>query len=369
MTAMTPPAEADVIALDAMGGDHAPAATVEGAVLAARELGLEIALVGREDDIRRELARHRTAGLKLHIVHASEVVGMAEHPAQAVRQKKDSSIRRAMELVKRGEAAGVFSAGNSGAVMAAALFILGRIEGVHRPALATVFPVRNGRTLVADIGANTECDPHNLVQFAFMGAAYMERVLGVPRPRVGLLSNGEEETKGNALVQATYPLLRQTALNFIGNVEGKDLPMGVADVVVCDGFTGNVVLKLAEGIAEFLLSTLKSELTRDPISLLGAALATPAFRRVRRLLDYAEVGGAPLLGVDGVVLIGHGRSTARAIRNGLRVTQQAINGRLVATIREGLAALMGTPVGRQVQQDGAHDYETTGDHLDRHSRP
>jgi glycerol-3-phosphate acyltransferase PlsX len=339
--------EATVIALDAMGGDHAPAVTVEGAVRAARELGLEIALVGREDEIRRELAKYKISGLKLRIVHASEVVEMAEHPAQAVRQKKDSSIRRAMELVKRGEAGGVFSAGNSGAVMAAALFVLGRIEGVHRPALAAVFPVRNGHTLVADIGANTECEPHNLMQFALMGAAYMERALGVRRPRVGLLSNGEEETKGNALVQATYPLLRQTALNFIGNVEGKDLPMGIADVVVCDGFTGNVVLKLAEGLAEFLLSTLKAELTRDPLSLLGAALALPAFRRARRRLDYAEIGGAPLLGVDGVVLIGHGRSNAWAIRNGLRMTQLAVDGRLVATIREGLRALAGTPAGAQ----------------------
>jgi glycerol-3-phosphate acyltransferase PlsX len=327
------------IALDAMGGDHAPTVTVAGAVQAAREFGLEIALVGREEALRRELEQHDTAGLRLHVVHAADVVAMDDHPAQAVRQKRDSSIRRAMELVKSGQVAGVFSAGNSGAVMAAALFLLGRIEGVHRPALAAVFPVRQGRTLVADIGANTECDPHHLVQFALMGAAYMERVLGVARPRVGLLSNGEEDTKGNALVQATLPLLRQTSLHVVGNVEGKDLPAGLVDVVVCDGFTGNVVLKLAEGLAEFLLSTIKHELRRDPLSMLGAALAAPAFRRVKRQLDYAEVGGAPLLGVAGVVLVGHGRSNAYAIKNGLRVTQQAVDGRLVATIREGLAAL------------------------------
>ncbi len=326
------------IALDAMGGDHAPSVVVEGAVLAARELGVEVVLVGPCEAVQRELARHDTSGLSLPVVHAEEVVGMAEHAAAAFRQKRRSSIAVGLGLVKEGRAEAFVSAGNSGAVMAAALFGLGRIEGVERPAIGTVYPTTVGKCFVLDIGANADCRPEYLLQFATMGAAYMERVFGVASPRVGLLSNGEEETKGNALAQATFPLLKASPLNFVGNVEGKDIPHGMADVVVTDGFSGNIVVKLSEGVASTLFDIMKAELTASPVYKLAALALKPAFRRVRARLDYVEYGGAPLLGVNGVVIIAHGRSNAPAIKNAVRVARQAVDQGLVGAIRAGLAA-------------------------------
>jgi glycerol-3-phosphate acyltransferase PlsX len=327
------------IVLDAMGGDHAPPVAVEGGVWAAREYGIEVILVGREEDVRRELAKHDTAGLSLPIVHASQVIEMEEHPAAAVKAKRDSSMVVGMDLLKRGEADAFVSAGNSGGVMAAALFCLGRIRGIKRPALSTIYPTTTGVCFMLDVGANTDCKPEYLLQFAYMGVAYAERVLGIANPRVGLVSNGEEETKGSILVQEAHQLLKKSGLNFIGNVEGKDIPAGMADVVVTDGFTGNVIGKLSEGLAESLLTVIKEEVKKSPLATLGALLSKPAFDKVKKRLDYAEFGGAPLLGVDGVVIVAHGRSNAKAIKNAVRVAKQAVEGGMLAAIKEGLQGL------------------------------
>ncbi len=328
------------IAVDAMGGDHAPAVVVDGAVQAARDLGLEIVLVGPRQVIQAELDRHEAAALPLTIYHAGEVIGMDEHnPAAAVKAKKDSSLVVGMDLIKRREADGFFTAGHSGAALAAALFRLGRIRDIKRPALSTIFPSQTprGYCFLLDIGANTECKAEYLLQFAIMGAAYAERVLGVPNPRVAIVSNGEEEGKGNQLVQETVPLLKASTLNFVGNAEGKDIPWGIADVVVTDGFTGNVIIKLSEGVAKFLLDVLKQEITSRPMSKVGALLARSAFDEVKRRLDYREYGGAPLLGIDGVVIVGHGRSDAYAVRNGIRMTAQAVENGILEAIKEGIA--------------------------------
>ena len=324
------------IVLDAMGGDHAPPVAVEGGVWAARECGVEVILVGREENVQQELAKYDTTGLSLPIVHASQVIEMEEHPAAAVKAKKDSSMVVGMELLKRGEADAFVSAGNTGGVMAAALFRLGRIRGIKRPALSTVYPTTTGFCFMLDVGANTDCKPEYLLQFAYMGAAYAERVLGIVNPRMGIVSNGEEETKGSILVQEAHQLLKNSSLNFVGNVEGKDVPAGMADVVVTDGFTGNVIAKLSEGLAAALLGIIKEEVTGNPLAAVGALLSKPAFDQVRKRLDYAEFGGAPLLGVDGVVIVAHGRSSAKAIKNAVRVAKQAVEGGMLAAIKEGL---------------------------------
>jgi len=334
------------IAVDAMGGDHAPAVVVAGAVQAARDLGLEIILVGQKDAVQADLAKHDISGLPLTVHHASQVIEMDEHPAAAVRAKRDSSMVVGMRLVKKKEADAFFTAGNSGGALSAALVrgehgdrALGRIRGISRPAISTVFPslTPSGFCFMLDIGANADCKPEYLLQFAIMGSTYAERVLGVNSPRVAIVSNGEEEGKGNQLVQETVPLLRASKLNFVGNAEGKDIPWGIADVVVTDGFTGNVVVKLAEGISKLIMDILKQELTSRPITKVGALLSKPAFNSIKRRLDYREYGGAPLLGVDGVVIIGHGRSDAKAIRNGIRLAAQAVENGIVEAIRQGMA--------------------------------
>jgi glycerol-3-phosphate acyltransferase PlsX len=328
------------IVVDAMGGDRAPGIVVEGAVQAARDLGLEIILVGQRGAIQAEMSLYDTAGLPLTVHHASQVIEMDEHPAAAVKAKKDSSMIVGMDLVRRGEGDAFFTAGNSGGALAAALFRLGRIRGIKRPALSTVFPSQTpqGYCFLLDIGANADCKPEYLVQFALMGSIYAERVLGVPHPRVAIVSNGEEEGKGNQLVQDTTPLLKNSGLNFTGNAEGKDIVWGLADVIVTDGFTGNVVIKLAEGVSKLLLDVLKEEIMSRSVAKVGAVLAKPAFDAVQRRLDYREYGGAPLLGVDGVVIVGHGRSDAKAIRNAIRVAAQTVENGVLEAIKQGLAA-------------------------------
>ncbi|MGQ9598280.1 MAG: phosphate acyltransferase PlsX [Anaerolineae bacterium] len=326
------------IVVDAMGGDRAPAVVVDGVVQAARDLDLEIVLVGQRDAVQAELDRHDVAGLSVTIVHASEVIEMHEHPAAAVKAKKDSSMVVGMDLIKQHEADAFFTAGNSGGALAAALFRLGRIRGIQRPALSTIFPSQtsHGYCFLLDIGANTDCKPEYLLQFALMGSVYTERVLGIPNPRVAILSNGEEEGKGNQLVQDTVPLLKASTLNFVGNAEGKDIPWGLADVIVTDGFTGNVVIKLAEGVSKFLVDVLRQEITSRTLSKIGALLARPAFDEIKRRLDYREYGGAPLLGVDGVVIVGHGRSDALAIRNGIRVAARTAENKVLEAIKSGM---------------------------------
>lgn len=320
------------VVLDAMGGDHAPAIPVEGAVMAARDLGLHIYLVGQEEPVLAELARHDHAGLPITVVQAAQVIEMDEHPANAAKNKKDSSIVVGMELVKEGKARAFVSMGNTGAVMAAALFRLGRIRGVKRPALSSVFPTLQGFCFLLDIGANVDCRPEYLSQFGMMGSIYAHKVLGVANPRVGIVSNGEEEGKGSELVKEAYTLLKSSRLNFIGNVEGKDIPAHVADVVVTDGFTGNVIIKTSEGIAKMIKEFLRTEIMRDPISILGGLLTKNAFKRASRRTDYSEYGGAILLGVDGIVAIGHGRSNAPAIRSALRVAAQAVESGILEAI-------------------------------------
>ncbi|HVB25841.1 MAG TPA: phosphate acyltransferase PlsX [Ktedonobacteraceae bacterium] len=340
------------VALDAMGGDNAPGEIVAGAVQAARAYGFGVYLVGREDAISAELAKHDTQGLDLPIIHTDEAIEMDEHPANAVRRKKNASMTLALQQVRDGQALGAVSAGNSGAMMAASLFTLKRIAGVERPALGGVLPSKNGTCLVIDLGANTDCKPEYLQQFALMGSIYMERIFAISSPRVGLLANGEEESKGNQLVIETHALLKSNAqtlgLNFIGNVEGRDIPAGNADVVVCDGFVGNVVLKLSEGLAETLLAMLRAEMTSSLPRKLAAAVLRPGLRKIGRRLDYAEYGGVPLLGVNGSAIISHGRSNAKAIKNALRVARQTAETGVAAAIAEGLAKLSSSEETSQV---------------------
>jgi phosphate acyltransferase len=321
------------IALDAMGGDHAPMETVKGAVEAAREYGTRVRLVGQPRPIEAELAKYDIDGLDIAIVPATEVIGMAESPATAIRRKKDSSLLVATQLVAKGEASAVVSAGNSGAVMAGALFGLSRLPGIERPALAGLMPGFECDVLLIDIGANADCKASHLVQFASMGSIYMHKVMGVREPRVGLLSIGEEDTKGNSLVKETHQLLHSTNLNFVGNIEGMDVLFGQADVIVTDGFTGNMVLKVSEGVASMLLRTIKKEIDVNLLRKAAAATLAPAFARVKERLDYAAHGGALLLGVNGVVIIGHGRSQSKAIKNAIRTAAESVEHGTVEAIR------------------------------------
>jgi glycerol-3-phosphate acyltransferase PlsX len=331
------------VALDAMGGDKAPGEIVLGAIQAARTYRMGVYLVGHEKVIRTELAKHNITGLDLPIVHTDEVIEMDEHPADAVRRKKNASMTLALQLVRDGKALGAVSAGNSGAMMTASLFTLKRIRGVDRPALGGIFPTAKQATLVLDVGANTDCKPEYLQQFALMGSIYMERVFKIASPRVALLSNGEEETKGDKLVIEAHQLLRDTArtlgINFIGNVEGRDIPAGAVDVVVCDGFVGNVVLKLSEGLAESLVGFITTQLTSTPLNTLAAAVLRPSLRKVFKQISYDEYGGVPLLGVNGSAIVAHGRSNAKAIQNALRVARQTAETNVTSAITEGLARL------------------------------
>ncbi len=310
------------VAVDAMGGDNAPAVEVEGTVAAVREFDIPVTLVGDTERLRLELARHDAAGLDITLHHASEVVGMHDSPSDAIRKKKDSSIRVAFELAKSGEAEAVVSAGNSGATMAAGMFVLKRIAGIDRPAIAQIFPTLRGKTLVLDVGGNVDCKPIHLVQFAIMGEVYARYVMGIAHPRIGLLSNGEEESKGNDLTRETSAILREISLDYAGYVEGRDIFNGLVDVVVCDGFVGNVVLKLSEGLAEAVGKMLKEEIKKSFFSKVGYLLSRQAFNNFKKKVDYAEYGGAPLLGIDGVGMICHGGSNAKAIKNAIRFAHE-----------------------------------------------
>lgn len=318
-----------------MGGDNGPRETVRGAAEAARELGMEIILVGRQEAIVSEVSHY--PGAHFTVVNADDEVGMHEHPSDVLRSRKGSSMAVGLDLVAKGQAEGFVSAGNSGAIMAFALFTLGRIKGVERPALGLAYPTLNGPGLLLDVGANTDCKPQYLVQFAHMGSIYHHSVFGTASPRVALLSTGEEETKGNQTVQEAHRLLKDSPrLNFIGNVEGRDVPVGGADVIVCDGFTGNVALKLSEGMGEMFVSRMRQELGRTFISRMAAAVLRPSFRRMLKTMDYTEYGGVPLLGVNGVCIIAHGRSNSRAIKSALRVAQQAAEQNTTEAIRDAM---------------------------------
>jgi glycerol-3-phosphate acyltransferase PlsX len=313
------------VIVDAMGGDQAPQEPVAGAVIAARTFpDIDVLLVGDEDAIRTCAASLGQLPTNIQIRHASQVITMCDAPGSAVRQKRDSSIAVGMRLVRDGQAQAFISAGNSGAVMAGAMLILKPQPGVDRPALASSFPTKRGRTVVLDIGATADCKPVHLVQFARLGSALATAVLDVPSPRVGLISIGEEPTKGDELTKETHQLLLTTeGINFVGNVEPKELVRGQVDVVVCDGFVGNLILKTGEGFGELLLGRIKEEITKGWLNRIAAWILRPAFTRVKRLFDYAEYGGALLLGVNGVVVISHGRSSAQAIVSAIRLAARA----------------------------------------------
>ena len=326
-----------LVALDAMGGDRGAEVNVEGAVAAAGEFGAHVLLVGDEQVVKRELARHAQPRLPIEIRHAPEAVEMAESPAAALRRKKQSSIRIGMDLVKHGDADAFVSAGNTGAVMATALVVLGALPGVERPAIAVRVPTLTGQAVLLDAGANVDSKARHLLQFAIMGNVYTRDLLGRPRPRVGLLSIGEEESKGNELTREAFKALEEEpSLHFIGNVEGRDVFSGAADVVVCDGFIGNVALKISEGIVEAMFHLLQEELRKDLRGRAGSLLLVPSFRRFKRRIDSSETGGAPLLGVNGVCIISHGRSTAKAIKNAVRVAGDCVSTKVIPHIREGI---------------------------------
>lgn len=319
-----------------MGGDNAPGVEVEGAIAAARRWQIPIVLVGDTARLEAELQKHDVRGLDISLRHASEVVGMHDSASDAVRKKKDSSIRVAFDMVKSGDADAVVSAGNSGATMAAGMFVLKRIKGIDRPAIATIFPNLKDQTLVLDVGGNVDCKAHHLAQFALMGDVYARHVLGKERPRIGILSNGEEESKGNELTREVHKLLRQASFNYIGYVEGRDIFNGSVDVVVCDGFVGNVVLKVAEGMADGVSQMLRREIEGRFWAKLGYLLSKPAFRAFKKRIDYAEYGGAPLLGIDGTGMICHGGSSPKAIMNAIHKAHEyvarQVNDRLAAQI-------------------------------------
>jgi phosphate acyltransferase len=326
------------IAVDAMGTDAAPHPEIEGAIHAVREGFAEVVLVGPHDLLRRELARREARGLGIEVVHASEAVTMDEEAARAFRRKRDSSIRVAARLVREGKADGLISAGNTGAVMTTAKITLGTLEGVDRPGLAAVFPTSTGRAAVLlDVGANVDCKPHHLEQFAVMGEIYYRVIFGAERPRVGLLSIGSEEQKGNDLTREALVLLKQLPLSFVGNVEGRDLYNGRVEVIVCDGFIGNVALKISEGLIEAVSTLLKEALSSTLSSKVGYVLSRRAFRNFKKRVDYSEYGGASLLGVKGVCIICHGGSNANAIKNAVRVAAEFAEGRVNEKIERDLA--------------------------------
>jgi len=326
-----------VIALDAMGGDHAPASVVEGAIMASREYSHDLVLVGRKEAVGPELERHGipAAGNGRITVHdARDVIEMHESPAIALRQKKHSSVRVACHLVREGAAQGMISAGNTGAVMVTAKVVMGTLHGIDRPAVMAVLPNLRGLSVWLDVGANIDPRPEHLMQFAVMGQIYSKKILGVENPRVGILSVGAEETKGNAVTREVLRQLRGASMNFIGNVEGRDIFNGRADVIISDGFTGNVSLKAIESVAEMLAVLLRQEIRSTWSARLGYLFARGAFRRFKKKIDYAEYGGMPLLGVRGSAIICHGRSSPRAIKNAIRVAAEAIESRVNDRIQE-----------------------------------
>lgn len=322
------------IVVDAMGGDNAPGAMIEGCVSAVCELGVEIILVGDSAVINNELSKYSYDKAKVEVVHASEVILNNEHPAMAIRKKKDSSIAVGLQLVKEGRGGAFISAGSTGALLAGAIFIIRRIKGISRPALAPIMPGLKGGFMIIDVGANVDCKPEHLLQFGIMGSVYYERVLNVKNPKVGLVNNGSEEEKGNELTKETFKLLKQSDLNFIGNIEPRDIPEGEVQVIVCDGFVGNTVLKLYEGAASMIFGALKEELMSSVISKIGALILKSSFKKLKKKFDYTEYGGAVLLGVNGAVIKAHGSSNSKAVKNAIRQAKLCLENNVVERIRD-----------------------------------
>ena len=324
------------ISVDAMGGDFAPQTTVEGAILAAQEFNIPSILVGNESLLMEELSRYDYESLPIEIRHSSEIITMEESPLNLIRKKKDSSIRIAFDLVKTGDAQAVVTAGNSGAALTASLFVLDSLKGIDRPAIATIMPTLKGSVIVIDSGANNICKPFNLVQFALMGSVYAQSLMETHKPRIGVLSNGEEDSKGTKLTREANALLKDSTLNYIGYVEGKEVFKGDVDIVVCDGFVGNVMLKVSEGIAETIIAALKTEIQKSLSSQLGFMLAKKSFEDFKKWFDYSNYGGSPLLGVNGGVIISHGRSSSKAIKNAIRAAHELVQQRVVENLEHNL---------------------------------
>lgn len=322
------------IALDAMGGDFAPDVTIAGAIEAVSEFDVEVILVGDRERLSSTLKDKRYPPDRIFLYHASEVVEMHESAAAAIRKKKDSSIRKAIDLVKGGQADAAVSAGHSGVVMATSLFVLGKLPNIDRPAIATIMPSLTGHFLLIDAGANVDCKPENLIEFAYMGNAYCKAIFENTSPKIAILSIGEEDIKGNELTKEAFKLLKKTDLNFIGNIEGKDIFSGKADVIVCDGFIGNIVLKVSEGLAETILKMLRMEISNVATGKLGYMMIKPAIKNFKKRTDYSEYGGAPLLGINGTCIISHGRSSAKAIKNAIRVAAEMSQKRVHEIIKQ-----------------------------------
>lgn len=324
------------IAIDGMGGDNSPSAIIEGSVMAVKEFGIELIITGPEDVISRELEKYHYPKEKITILNATEVISTNEPPVMAIRKKKDSSLYKALELVKNGEAEGVVSAGSTGAFMAGSLFIVGRIKGIDRPALAPVMPGKNGPFMVIDCGANAECKPVNLLQFAIMGKVFFQNFMSITNPTIGLINIGVEEEKGNELTKAGYQLLKNSSLNFAGNIEPRDVSNGDVNILVCDGFVGNTVLKMYEGVASNIFNMLKKEIMSSTISKIGGILLTPVFKRFKKKFDYKEYGGAAFLGVKGICIKAHGSSDGKAIKNAIWQAKKACDNKLIDKIKNEL---------------------------------
>lgn len=307
------------IAVDGMGGDNSPRIVVEGSIQALKEFeDLQIIITGKQDEINKELSKYEYDKNKITVVNATEIIGTNDHPVMAIRRKKDSSLVKALNLVKSNEADAIISAGSTGAFMAGSLFIVGRISGIDRPALAPIMPGKNGKFMVVDCGANVDCKPNNLVQFAHMGKIYFENILDIKNPSIGLVNIGEEEEKGNELTKATYKLLKNESINFVGNIEPRDVPLGNTDILVCDGFVGNTILKMYEGVSSSIFDVLKSEIMSSTRTKIGGLLLKPVFKRFKTKFDYKEYGGAAFIGVKGICIKAHGSSDAKAFKNAIK---------------------------------------------------
>lgn len=324
------------IAVDGMGGDKAPQVVVEGVIEAINQYGVDVIITGPEDLILKEVSKYTYDKSKLQILHCSEIIDCNEEPVKAIRRKKDSSLYKALELVKNGEADAIISAGSTGALMAGATLIMGRIKGIDRPALAPVMPGKNGHFMLIDCGANAECKPHYLVQFAKMGTVYMENIMNMQNPSVGLINIGTEEEKGNDLTKAAYKLLKDAPINFVGNIEPREIPTGNTKVLVCDGFVGNTVLKMYEGVAKNLLLTLKEEILSSTRGKIGGLMLKPVFKNLKNKFDYKEVGGAAFLGVNGICIKAHGSSDSRAIKNAVNQAKNFYDNNVISKIKNNI---------------------------------
>lgn len=327
------------IAIDVMGGDKAPYEILTGSIQALREINSKIVLIGDEKIIKSDLNNYRVDYTKIDIVHTSQIITNEDRPVQAIKKKKDSSMVMGFQLLKNKEADAFISAGNTGALLAGSLLRIGRIKGIDRPALAPIYPTTKGFSLLIDAGANTECKPRNLQEFAIMGSIYLKSVLNISNPRIGLVSNGSEEGKGSKLVKDTYNILKNSNLNFVGNVEARDIPAGACDVIVCDGFVGNVILKLTEGVASSITTTLKDEITKNSIRKIATLLLKNGFKEFKKRLDYTEYGGAPFLGVKHPVIKAHGSSNAKAIKNAVKYSEVFTKNKVIESIEEEIARI------------------------------